>query len=99
MGPWASWSVSIIVAVGCLATAIALMSVFTDFVCNEIMKGKVDRRIILILVGIIAVVVSMLGFGQICAILGNVLGYIYPFLIAFVTIRVPLYFRKKKSAS
>lgn len=95
MGGNASWFVAIIIAVCCLATNIALSSAFTDFVHGEILKKRGNRKTILLLTGITAFCVSLLGFDEICKILGFVLEAIYPVLILFVVARITYYFAKK----
>jgi branched-subunit amino acid permease len=92
MGYSASWFVSIVIAVSCMATAIVLCSVFTDYIHDDVLKKKFDRRIILGLVGITMYVVSLLGFGQICAFLGMILEKIYPVLMFFIVGRVIYYY-------
>ena len=95
MGGGASWFVAIVIAVCCLATNIGLSSVFTDFIHTDILKGKINRRIILVATGVVTFIVSLLGFDEICKILAVVLNAIYPVLIIFVIARISYYFAKK----
>ncbi len=95
MGGNASWFVAIVIAVCCLATNIGLSSVFTDFVHEEILKNRGNRKAMLILTGIITFCVSLLGFDEICKILGFILKAIYPVLIIFVIARMTYFFAKK----
>jgi LIVCS family branched-chain amino acid:cation transporter len=92
MGFSASWFVSIVVAVSCLATAIILCSVFTDYIHVDILKKKTNRTIVLGLVGLTMFSISLLGFGQICAFLGMILEKIYPALMVFIGCRIVYYY-------
>jgi LIVCS family branched-chain amino acid:cation transporter len=95
MGYYASWFVSIIIAVSCMATSIILCVVFTDYVHKDILKEKFNKNIIFISVGITTFAMSLLGFQQICSIMGMVLEKIYPALIIFVGIKIAYYYIKK----
>ncbi|MDR1289278.1 MAG: branched-chain amino acid transport system II carrier protein [Holosporales bacterium] len=92
MGSSASWFVSIVIAISCMATAIILCSVFTDYIHEDVLKKKFSRKIILGLVGIVMFTISLLGFGQICAILGMILEKIYPALMIFIGCRIVYYY-------
>jgi LIVCS family branched-chain amino acid:cation transporter len=91
MGCSASWFVAIVIAVSCLATGIVLCSVFTDYVHKDLLKEKFNRNVILIGVGMTSFVMSLLGFQQICSIMGTILEKLYPFLIIFVIIKIIYY--------
>lgn len=95
MGNNASWFVAIIIAVCCMATNIALSSVFTDFMHKEILKNRGNRKTVLVLTGVATFCISLLGFDEICKILGVILETIYPILIIFVAARITYYFSKK----
>jgi LIVCS family branched-chain amino acid:cation transporter len=92
MGLSASWFVSIVIAVSCLATATFLCSAFTDYIHQDILKGKFKRTPILITVGLTIFSMSLLGFGQICQILGMILEKIYPILMVFIGCRIFYYY-------
>jgi LIVCS family branched-chain amino acid:cation transporter len=92
MGTEASWFVSIVIAVSCLATAVVLCSVFTDYVYKDLLKEKFNRTIILFCVGLLAFAMSLLGFGKICSILGMILEKVYPALMVFIGIRIVYYY-------
>jgi LIVCS family branched-chain amino acid:cation transporter len=96
MGHSASWFVAIVIAVSCLATGIALCSVFTDYVHKDLLKEKFNRNAILIGVGITSFVMSLLGFQQICALMGVILEKLYPFLMVFVAVKVIYYYMTTK---
>jgi LIVCS family branched-chain amino acid:cation transporter len=92
MGYSASWFVSIVIAVSCLATATFLCSVFTDYIRQDILKDKFKRTPILIIVGMTTFLMSLLGFGQICQILGAILEKVYPALMVFIGCRIIYYY-------
>jgi LIVCS family branched-chain amino acid:cation transporter len=92
MGYSASWFVSIVIAISCLATAIILCSIFTDYVYEDILKKRVSRTIILGVVGVSLYTVSLMGFGQICELLGMVLEKIYPAIMVFIGCRIVYYY-------
>ena len=95
MGGSASWFVAVIIAVCCLGTNVALSSVFTDFVYKDILKERINRKILLVVTGVATFGASLIGFDEICRILGAVLSAIYPILIIFVVARITYYFSKK----
>lgn len=80
-GPYAGLLVCVTVALACLTTAIALISVFADFFQKEIMNEKISYE--LSLAGSLAVTffVSTFEFTGISAFLGPVLQIVYPGLI------------------
>lgn len=98
MGNFASWFVAVVIAVSCMATNIALTSVFTDFISSDVLKNRLNRRVILISVGIITLATSMLGFEKICTILAKILDVLYPFLILFVFARLVMYYAKGRKS-
>lgn len=91
MGGAALWSVATIISVSCLATNIALTSVFTEFVHTDILRGRGNKKTILVIVSAITFGSSLLGFEKLCGLLGAVLEYLYPLLIVFVVMRI-IYF-------
>ncbi|MBR1944471.1 MAG: branched-chain amino acid transport system II carrier protein [Alphaproteobacteria bacterium] len=96
LGPSSAWFVAIVIAVSCLATNIALTSIFTDYLYNDIFLKKVNQKVLLLVTGAITYVMSLLGFGKLCEVLGKVLGVLYPFLIVFVIVRIIQYHCNKK---
>ncbi len=95
MGNYASWFVAIVIAACCLATNIILSSVLTDYIHKDILKEKINRKIILIFVGILTFTISLLGFTTICSYMSIILEKIYPILIIFVMARIVSYYVKK----
>lgn len=96
MGDYASWFVAIVIAACCLATNIVLTSVFTDYVHKDILKEKFNRRLILIIVGILTFAMSLLGFEKICSVMAKILEAVYPAIIIFVAARIVHYYATAK---
>lgn len=80
-GPYAGLLVCIAVALTCLTTAIALISVFADFFQKEIMKERISYELSLVGSLIVTFVISTFEFKGISAFLGPVLKIVYPGLI------------------
>ncbi len=99
MGSSAAWFVAIVIAVCCLATSIALTSIFADYLYKDIFLERVNHKLLLIATGISTYVMSLLGFGKLCEILGSVLNILYPFLIVFVIVRIIQYHHNKKHSN
>ncbi|MDR0552961.1 MAG: branched-chain amino acid transport system II carrier protein [Holosporales bacterium] len=96
MGNSASWFVAIVIAVCCLATSIALATVFTDFVYLDILKQRfISRDVCLGITCSLMFSLSLLGFDQICKMLGAILETLYPALIVFTICRIAYYYIKK----
>ncbi|MDR0942506.1 MAG: branched-chain amino acid transport system II carrier protein [Holosporales bacterium] len=95
IGSYASWFVAVVTTVCCLATNIALSSIFIDYVYEEFCKEKFSRHVILVVVGAIAFVMSLLGFARLCSFLGAILEKVYPLLIIFVVGRIVHYYVKR----
>lgn len=78
LGPYAGLIVSLIVALSCLTTAIALSVVSAEFLEKAIFKGKVNYLWNLIIVLGITSLVSMLEFSGIVRFLAPILNVAYP---------------------
>ncbi len=98
MGSYASWFVAVVIAVCCLATNILLSSVFTDYIHKDILKEKFKRNPILLVVGATTFVMSLLGFSEICKVMGTVLEKVYPAIILFVIARIVYYYASKNAS-
>ena len=95
MGEYAAVFVAIVIAVGCLATNIAVTTIFTDYVHKTILKERFNRSVILVLTGIAILGMSALGFAKICSLMALVLSKLYPALIIFVIARIVYYYAKR----
>ncbi len=81
---------SIIVLLACITTAIALVSSAADFF-NELFKGKVSYRTLLVIDCIIGAVICDIGLDNIIRFADPVLGVVYP---PFITVVVLLVFKR-----
>ena len=78
--------VSITLAVSCLATAVILATLFMSFLKEDICENRLNLNLsnafsIVITMGV-TFVIAQLGFSKICSLLGTVLEWAYPALIA-----------------
>ncbi|NDD58875.1 MAG: branched-chain amino acid transporter [Chlamydiae bacterium] len=80
-GPLAGIVLCVTVAATCLTTAIALVTVFTDFVQKGVLKEKVRYETILIVSLLITFFMANFEFSGISAFLGPILEVCYPGLI------------------
>ncbi len=81
LGPYGGILANITVALATLTTAIALTTVFADYLCFEIFKGKVPYVYILVFAIAINVVMENLGFSGIMRIIAPIAILIYPSFI------------------
>lgn len=88
LGPYAAVIACIAVALTCLTTAIALASVFAEFIHKDITLNKMSYNIALILTLIITYFVSTLNFQGIAAFLAPILQVCYPALIMLSTVNI-----------
>lgn len=88
LGAKASYISSIIVALACLTTAIALCNVFTDFVHEKLFKKKTKYVYCLIGSLLITFLFSTLNFEGITNILNPILAVIYPSLIVLSALNI-----------
>jgi LIVCS family branched-chain amino acid:cation transporter len=88
LGPYASIVASIAVALACLTTAIALSSVFAEFLHTDITFGKINYEISLIITLALSFIVSTLSFSGIAQILLPILHVCYPALIVLSLLNI-----------
>lgn len=88
LGPQAAIVACVAVALACLTTAIALSSVFAEFIHNDITMGKLNYIPSLIGTLVIAFFVSTLNFKGIAAFLTPILQIVYPALIALTILNI-----------
>ncbi len=99
MGNFATIFVALVIAVGCLATNVALTAMFTDYIHKKILKEKFNRTAILLTTGVCNLGMSLLGFAKICSLMAMILSKLYPALIVFVVLRIVYYFIAKKEVA
>jgi LIVCS family branched-chain amino acid:cation transporter len=80
-GPAAGVVLCVTIAVTCLTTAIALVSVFTDFIQNSVLQGKVRYEVVLAASLLVTFLMANIEFSGISAFLGPILEVCYPGLI------------------
>lgn len=88
LGKYAAPCVCITVVLACMTTAIVLTSLFSDFLRNEVSKGKIKEKYSLLITLIIGFSVSTLDFAGIAKILGPILEVIYPALIMLTLLNI-----------
>lgn len=88
LGPYASVVACMAVSLACLTTAIALASVFAEFVHKDVSLNKVSYPISLLVTLAITFVVSTLDFTGIAAFLTPILQVCYPALIALSILNI-----------
>jgi LIVCS family branched-chain amino acid:cation transporter len=81
LGPKAAVLANLTVAVACLTTAIALTTVFADYLCNDLFGGKIQYLYSLLATLFAVLVISNLGFSGIGRIVGPLAELFYPALI------------------
>lgn len=72
----------------CLTTAIALISVFTDFIQKEIFRENVKYEVVLVASLLLTFLVSSLGFTKVTSFLGPILQICYPGLITLTVLNI-----------
>lgn len=88
IGSSAGFWVNITIALACLTTAIALISVFADFLRKDLLQEKISYELSLILSLIATFFVANFEFSGISAFLGPVLQICYPALIALTLFNI-----------
>lgn len=87
-GPSAGILVCIAIALTCLTTAVALISVFSDFLQKEVFKEKVKYETILLVSILLTFAISTMQFTGIAAFLTPILIITYPGLILFTILNI-----------
>lgn len=96
LGSSASVFVSITIILSCLTTAIALTTVFTEFIRDYVLKGRFSWQVCLASSILTAYAISILGFSSIATFLGPILSVLYPGLIVLTLSNLLLWVRRKK---
>lgn len=95
MGTEISWAVAIVITMCCLATNIALTSIFSNYLYKNIFNKKIEQKKLIVATGGLTFVMSLLGFNNLCVFMGKILSVLYPLLIVFVIVRIVQYYTKK----
>lgn len=88
MGGYAGLMVSMIVVMSCLSTVITLAAVFSDYISQELTKGKISYSWSLVITLALTYAISTLEFSGIVAFLGPILQVMYPALIALSVLNI-----------
>lgn len=96
LGSAGSFFVSVTIILSCLTTAIALTTVFTEFMHEYVLKKKLSWKATLALSVSTAYAFSILGFSSIASFLGNILSLLYPFLILLTISNLVIWARKHR---
>lgn len=96
LGPSAGRIVTIAIILSCLTTIVALTTVFTDFLHEQIFKKHFSRLICLSMTIAGTFLMSNLGFSGIASFLSPILFYLYPLLILLTFINIVNWVWKKK---
>lgn len=84
------------ISLACLTTAIALSSVFADFVKSEVFYNKISYEWVLAASLLVTFFVSTFEFNGISAFLGPILEICYPLLIVLTAVNIGLKLKKSK---
>lgn len=88
LGPYGGIVVCIAVSLACLTTAMALASVFAEFLHTDIAFGKISYPFALIITLIISFFISTLRFNGIISFLAPILQVCYPALITLTILNI-----------
>jgi LIVCS family branched-chain amino acid:cation transporter len=88
LGYFAKPVIAIVLAIGCLATAVILSTLFTDFLTQDVTKERLKRPYAILITVAITFFVSLLGFSTIASILEGILYLAYPALIALAIMNI-----------
>lgn len=88
LGYFARPIIAIILAVGCLATAIILSTLFVDFLETDVAKERLSRAQSIFITMAISFAISLLGFSKLMVVLGTILDVAYPALIALAIMNI-----------
>jgi LIVCS family branched-chain amino acid:cation transporter len=88
LGSFGAPCVCLAVSLACLTTAIALTSLFADFLRKDVLQQKIGNKTAILITLTIAFFVSNLAFAGIAKFLGPILEAIYPALITLTVINI-----------
>lgn len=88
LGASAGRIVTVAIILSCLTTIVALTTVFTDFLDEQVFKKRMSRWICLAVTVAGTFLMSNLGFSGIASFLSPILFYLYPILILLTVINI-----------
>lgn len=96
LGNFGGRIVTIAIILSCLTTIVALTTVFTDFLHDQIFQKRLARLPCLLLTTLVTFLMSNLGFSGIAAFLTPILFYLYPLLILLTVVNIIHWFWTRK---
>ena len=99
VGPAAGIVVAMIVALACLTTAIALTTVFAEFLHADICRHAISYRAAIMIALAVTFFFSILEFSGITAFLGPILQICYPMLIALTCVNLAQGFAQRSTVA
>jgi LIVCS family branched-chain amino acid:cation transporter len=94
LGEYAALCVGVTMLLACLTTAMALATLFSDFLKNDIFQGKMAGGVSLAVTLLIGFFVSTFEFSGIAKFLGPIVEMLYPVLILLTVANIVMRFRK-----
>ena len=88
LGPYAGIVTCLAVVMACLTTAIALASVFSEFLQKDVMKEKISYKASLLFTVVVTLFFSTLEFSGIFKILAPIVSMIYPALLILSLVNI-----------
>lgn len=88
LGPQAGILANITIAVACLTTAIALTTIFTNYLHSTILSGKTSYSFALLITIFITTLMAHMGFATIMTLIIPVINALYPALIVLAIINI-----------
>lgn len=97
LGNFGGRVVTVAIILSCLTTIVALTTVFTDFLYEQIFKKRLQRTACLGLTIFGTFLMSNLGFSGIMAFLSPILFYLYPLLILLTVVNIAGWIWRKQA--
>lgn len=88
LGKWGGLFVCITVSFACLATALALATVSSDYLYNEVFKQRISKHFCLGIIIIMTILMSNIGFQGILKFSIPILNVVYPSLIVLCIMNI-----------
>jgi LIVCS family branched-chain amino acid:cation transporter len=88
LGYYSGMFTSAIMAVACLVSAIALVGVFTNYLCHIVFKNRIQHTSALMMTIVTAAIMTNLGFNGIMALIGPIAVFCYPAIIVLVVVNL-----------
>ncbi len=95
LGSSAGRIVTVAIILSCLTTIVALTTVFTDFLYEQLFKKRLKRLHCLAITTLTTYLISNIGFSGIMTFLDPILFYLYPLLILLTVINIAIWFWRK----